>query len=340
MMLQKLKAGNQLEKEILELKEKRNAIILAHNYQNSFVQNIADYVGSSFELAKKAQKIDCDIIVFCGVDFMANTTKILNPDKVVVMPDYRAGCPLARMLKPQHIIEAKEKYPKAPVLLYTNSDIECQALADAIYTAGNVLNVVEKMANEFNSNEVIFGPDLNMAYYVGKRLKKEIIPIPKNSYCKSHIMIMPEFVEALKEEHPKAKFMAHMECFPAIQEMADYVGSTGDMVRWIKEDSCDEWIVGTVESLIYRLSKEDPSKKFYPVRAGGREISRCPNMDLTSLHKIKDSLAHFDEISDYNPCKPSNKDYSNYDKLNPRKIEIPEEIARKARKAIENMLRF
>ncbi|KYK26215.1 hypothetical protein AYK26_05395 [Euryarchaeota archaeon SM23-78] len=325
----------ELRKEIFELKKKRNAVILAHSYQNPYVQDTSDFVGSSLQLAQKAKNLDCDVVVFAGVDFMAATTKILNPEKIVLIPDNRAKCPLARMLTVEDLKEAKKRYPKAPILLYTNTTAECQAQADIIYTAGNAIEIVDKMAKKTGSDVIIYGPDVNMAYFVGKRLKCQVlvktasgvkkikglerdnrlIYVPSQGYCAPHIRILPETIEKMKQKYPNAKVLTHSECYPGVQEISDFVGSTGDMIRFVKHSKAKEFLVGTEKDFCYKLKKEVPGKKYHPIGKIDNTEIICPYMKMHSLEKIKDSL-----------------------KYNIYEVHVSQSIAKRARKAIERML--
>nr|6ORA_A Chain A, Quinolinate synthase A [Pyrococcus horikoshii OT3]6ORA_B Chain B, Quinolinate synthase A [Pyrococcus horikoshii OT3] len=294
-----------LVEEILRLKEERNAIILAHNYQLPEVQDIADFIGDSLELARRATRVDADVIVFAGVDFMAETAKILNPDKVVLIPSREATCAMANMLKVEHILEAKRKYPNAPVVLYVNSTAEAKAYADVTVTSANAVEVVKKL----DSDVVIFGPDKNLAHYVAKMTGKKIIPVPSKGHCYVHQKFTLDDVERAKKLHPNAKLMIHPQCIPEVQEKADIIASTGGMIKRACE--WDEWVVFTEREMVYRLRKLYPQKKFYPAR----EDAFCIGMKAITLKNIYESL----------------KDMK-------YKVEVPEEIARKARKAIERML--
>ncbi|RLF85473.1 quinolinate synthase [Thermococci archaeon] len=294
-----------LVEEIMRLKEEKNAIILAHNYQLPEIQDIADFLGDSLELARKVVNVDADIIVFAGVDFMAETAKILNPNKKVLLPTRRATCAMAHMLKVEHILEAKEKYPDAPVVLYINTMAETKAYADVTVTSGNAARIVEKL----EADTVIFGPDNNLAYYVAKRTGKRIIPIPEGGHCYVHKKFTLEDVRRARKEYPNAKLMVHPECNPEVQEQADLIVSTGGMVR----NACqhDEWVVFTEKEMVYRLQKLYPDKKFYPAN----EDAFCIGMKSITLKHIYEALR--DEKYE---------------------IEVPEEIAIKAKKAIERML--
>ena len=294
-----------LTEEIERLKEERNAIIMAHNYQLPEVQDIADFLGDSLELARKAVNVDADVIVFAGVDFMAETAKILNPEKTVLLPTRRATCAMANMLRPEHIIEAKKKYPDAPVVLYVNSSAETKALADVTVTSANAVKIVEKL----DSDVVIFGPDKNLAYYVAKQTGKRVIPVPEYGHCYVHKKFTVEDVERARKLYPNAKLMVHPECEPEVQEKADIIVSTGGMIRHAPE--WNEWVVFTEREMVYRLSRLYPSIKFHPAR----EDATCIGMKAITLNHIYESLRDMKYA-----------------------IEVPGEIAEKARRAIERML--
>jgi len=291
--------------EIERLKEERNAIIMAHNYQLPEVQDIADFLGDSLELARKAISVDADVIVFAGVDFMAETAKILNPEKTVLLPERRATCAMANMLKVEHILEAKRQYPNAPVVLYVNSSAEAKAHADVTVTSANAVKIVEKL----DSNVIIFGPDKNLASYVAKMTGKKVIPVPPYGHCYVHNKFTLNDVERARKLHPEAKLMVHPECRPEVQERADVIVSTGGMIRRAKEWS--EWVVFTEREMVYRLSKLYPDIKFYPAR----DDAVCVGMKAITLRSIYESLRDMKH-----------------------RVEVPEEIAEKAKKAIEKML--
>ncbi|AIU68990.1 quinolinate synthase A [Thermococcus eurythermalis] len=291
--------------EIERLKEERNAIIMAHNYQLPEVQDIADFLGDSLELARKAINVDAEVIVFAGVDFMAETAKILNPEKTVLLPERGATCAMANMLKVKHILEAKKKYPDAPVVLYVNTTAEAKAYADVTVTSANAVRIVEKL----DSDVIIFGPDKNLAHYVARQTGKKVIPIPENGHCYVHRKFTVEDVERARKLHPEAKLMVHPECEPEVQERADIIVSTGGMIRRAKEWS--EWVVFTEKEMVYRLSKLYPDIRFHPAR----EDAVCIGMKAITLNHIYESLRDMKH-----------------------KVEVPAEIAEKARKAIERML--
>ena len=299
---------NDLQKEIIDLKDKKNAIILAHNYQPKEVQEIADFLGDSLELCIKASEIeDKDLVVFCGVDFMAETAYILNPDKKILIPDIEAECPMAHMLSSKEIKEAKEKYPDAAVVLYVNSLAESKAEADILCTSANTLKVVESLKED----KILFGPDNNLADFVAKQTEKEIISIPQGGHCYVHKMFHKGDVAFAKEKHPNVEIIVHPECNMEVQNLADHVLSTGGMINHAKSSHNNEFIIGTEIDLITRLNGEIPDKKFYPLL----DEAICKTMKLHSLEKVKNSLI--------------NEGYQ---------VFVPENIAKKSFKAVQKMI--
>lgn len=299
--------------EILRLKKEKNAVILAHNYQRPEIQDIADFVGDSLGLSIEASKAKADIIVFCGVDFMAETAKILNPGKKILIPE-KAMCPMAMMLSPEEILAAKEKFKdKNPaVVLYVNTHAACKALSDYACTSANAINVLKHAPN----NTIIFGPDANLAWYVKEHLKeqhvnKEIITIPKFGNCPTHHQISVEDIKEAKTMHPNAKFIAHPECIKEVLKIADFVGSTEQMIKYVKGSNNSEFIVGTEIGIIYRMRKENPNKQFYPAS----RTAVCPNMKMTTLKSVYDAL-----------------------KFERHEINLDKDIMDKARKSIERMI--
>jgi quinolinate synthase len=294
-----------LIEEISRLTGERNAIIMAHNYQLPEIQDIADFLGDSLELARKAVNVDADVIVFAGVDFMAETAKILNPEKTVLLPTRRATCAMANMLTVKHILEAKKKYPDAPVVLYVNSSAEAKALADVTVTSANAVNVVSKL----DSDVVIFGPDKNLGSYVARMTGKKIIPVPTHGHCYVHRKFTLEDVERARKLYPNAKLMVHPECEPEVQEQADVIVSTGGMIKRAPE--WNEWVVFTEREMVYRLQKLYPDIKFHPAR----EDATCIGMKAITLQHVYESLRGM-----------------KYE------VEVPEGTAERARNAIERML--
>ncbi len=299
---------NKLQEEILNLKKEKNAIILSHNYQTKEIQEIADFMGDSLELCIKASQIDDkDLVVFCGVDFMAETAFILNPDKKIVIPDTGAECPMAHMLPAPEVRKAKEKYPDAAVVLYVNTLAEAKAEADVLCTSANALKIVESLEED----TILFGPDQNLAWYVAQHTDKEIIPIPEGGHCYVHKMFTPADILFLKEEHPEAPVLVHPECNPEVQEIADQVLSTGGMLQEVAESENEEFIIATEVDMVTRLKREIPDKKTMPAF----EEAICENMKLHTLEKVKNSLINEEFL-----------------------VTVPEDIAAKALKSVKRML--
>ena len=291
--------------EILALKKERRAVILAHNYQIGSVQDVADLVGDSLELSRAAARLDEDVIVFCGVDFMAETAAILSPQKTVVLPEKGAWCPMAHMITPDQLRELKALCPDAAVVCYVNSTAEVKAESDICCTSANGVQVV----NSLDQDRVIFVPDRNLAAYVARYTKKQIIPW--NGYCYVHDHFTPGEVKAARTLHPGAEVLVHPECRPEVIDQADFVYSTAGMGRHAKSSNAREFIIGTEVGMIYRLKKENPEKEFYPLSNN----AVCQNMKKTNLEKVLRALQT----------------------LEPR-VSVPEEIAARARKSIERML--
>ena len=299
---------NDLQNEIINLKDKKNAIILAHNYQPSKIQKIADFLGDSLELCIKASEIvDKDLIIFCGVDFMAETAFILNPNKKILIPDKNAECPMAHMLVSDEIKQAKERYPDAVVVLYVNSLADAKAEADILCTSTNALKVVESLPED----KVLFGPDNNLATFVGKQTDKEIIQIPERGHCYVHKMFHEGDITFAKEKHPNAELIVHPECDIEVQDLADHVLSTGGMINQAKESENDEFIIGTEVDLVTRLNREIPEKKFYPLL----DEAICKNMKLHSLEKVRNALIN----EKFEVC-------------------VPKDIAKKSLKGVQRMI--
>jgi len=292
-------------KRINQLRKEKNAIILAHNYQRGEVQDIADFVGDSFGLSQKAVASDADIIVFCGVDFMAESAAILNPEKTVLMPETNAQCPMAAMITPGSLKLEKEKYPEAAVVCYVNTPASVKAESDICCTSANAVKVV----NAPPENEIIFVPDRNLALYVAAHTKKNIIPW--NGYCPTHHLILPGDILLEKEEHPDAEVLVHPECRPDVVSLADQVLSTAGMLKYAKQSTSKEFIIGTELGLLHRLRKENPDKTFIP----GTKYAVCPNMKMNTLGSIIRALEKNEHI-----------------------ISIPEDIRIRAKLALDRML--
>ena len=291
--------------KIQQLKKKRNAIILAHNYQRADVQDAADFVGDSFGLSQKAVASGADVIVFCGVDFMAESAAVLNPEKTVLMPELLAQCPMAAMITPEALKLEKQKHPDAAVVCYVNTSAAVKAESDICCTSANAVKVV----NSLEEQEIIFVPDRNLALYVAANTKKKIIPW--NGYCPTHHLILPGDILLEKEEHPDAQVLVHPECRPDVVALADKVLSTAGMLKYAAQSDAREFIIGTELGLLHRLRKENPQKKFYPATA----YAVCSNMKMNTLGSIIRALEKNEHV-----------------------IKVPENIRRKAKQALDRML--
>jgi len=292
-----------MHKKIEYLKKSKNAIILAHNYQLPEIQDIADFVGDSLELAIRAKDTDADIIVVCGVLFMAETAKLLNPTKKVLIPTEDAGCPLADQLSAEMIKEARKKHPDAAVVVYVNSSAECKAEADITCTSGNA----EKIVRSLEEDEVLFGPDSNLAAFVQKRVpEKNIIPLPRGGHCPVHMVFSREDVYSAKNKG--GRVICHPECISEVQESSDYVASTGGMAKLVEGQEL--WHIFTEKGMGYRLETLYPDKKFIT-----REDAVCEDMKKISLNKLLKSLE--EEIYE---------------------VSIPPQIMERAAKTIERMV--
>jgi quinolinate synthase len=293
--------------EIEKLKKEKRAVILAHNYQRAEVQDIADYVGDSIELSRKAMlEQDAEIIVFAAVDFMAESAVVLNPEKKVLLPSLGARCPMAQMLTVDEIKRLKVHYPDAPVVLYVNTLASSKAYCDICCTSANAVEVV----NSLDADTIIFGPDRNLSEYVAEQTGKTLIPIPEWGFCPTHLLFQPEDVTVLKQKYPDAVVMVHPECSKEMRQTADFVGSTSKMCRYARETPAQTIIVGTEEGLLHRLRKENPEKQFIIAYSD----AVCPNMKLTTLDRVYTSLKEEKHV-----------------------VKIPEQIAAKARVALERM---
>ena len=284
--------------EIKWLKKEKNAIILAHNYQTRDIQEIADFVGDSLELCIKASKIDeSDIVVFCGVDFMAKTAAILNPNKKILIPDTQAKCPMARMLNAEEVRKFKKMYPDTAVVLYVNTLAEAKAEAEILCTSSNAVKVVESIPQE----KILFGPDRNLAWYVSKNVDKEIIPIPAQGYCYVHKLFDLGELYFLKSRYHDAEILVHPECDPEVQNFADNVLSTGGMIRHVAQSPKKTFIIGTEVDMITRLRRENPDKIFIPALSD----AICENMKLYTVKNIKNCLLNekFEVKVDNNTAK-------------------------------------
>lgn len=270
-----------LIEKILELKRERDAIILAHNYERGEVQDIADELGDSLDLSRKGAAASAGVIVFCGVYFMAEVAAILSPEKTVLMPDLNAGCPLADMIAPRQLQEARQAHPEAAVVCYINSPAAIKALSDVCCTSANAVKIIEHLPP---GQEVLFVPDRNLGHWVAARTGRRIIFW--DGYCPTHRRFTQSEIEKIKEAHPGALVMAHPECEPEVVGSADRVLGTSGMLKCARESDSGEFIVATEEGILHRLRKENPEKRFYPASPFGD----CPDMKLTTLEKILWSL--------------------------------------------------
>ncbi len=295
-----------IEGEIQRLKHKRSAVIIAHNYQPDEVQAIADFVGDSLELSRKAAELDEEVIIFCGVHFMAETAAILSPEKAVLLPDQFAGCPMADMITAEQLRKCKQQHPGCVVIAYVNSSAAVKAETDLCCTSSNAVKIVGSVPPE---KEILFVPDTHLGHYVKEETGREMVIW--DGYCPTHSRIRDVDVIREKADHPNARIMAHPECPPGIHDVADYLLSTGQMIAHARESSEMEFIVATEMGLLYRLRCENPEKKFYAVS----DRALCPNMKKIDLEKVLWSLEDMQH-----------------------RITVPEETASKARRSIEAML--
>lgn len=297
---------NPIINKILELKKEKNAVILSHNYQRGDVQDIADFVGDSLGLSQKASKTDADVIIFCGVHFMAETAAIICPDKIVVIPDPHAGCPMAAMVTARELREKKKQHPDAIVVCYVNSTAEVKAESDICCTSANATKVVASIPE---GKEILFIPDKSLGDYVARQLGRKMILW--EGFCPTHHRILSDHIRRLKEENPEAKVVVHPECTGDVIDLADHVASTTGIVRYVRESNAKKFIVGTENGIIHRLKKENPEKQFFHVI----RLADCPNMKLNTLEKVLWAL----------------------EDLEPR-VTVPQDIREKARRAIDKML--
>lgn len=263
-----------------ELRKKRNAVILVHNYQRPEIQDIADFIGDSLGLSISATKTSADLIIFCGVDFMAESAAILNPDKIVIHPEPTAKCPMALMIDAEGLKELKKHHLNAATVAYVNTPASVKAEVDICCTSSNAVKVVKSMPQK----EIIFVPDTNLGLYIKRFVSdKELILWP--GYCPTHQNIQKEELLELKTQHPNAEIIVHPECIPEVIDIADFVYSTEGMVTHIKNAKANEFIIGTERELSYRLKKENPKKSFYPMPS-----AICPTMKKITLEKVLKSL--------------------------------------------------
>ena len=293
------------EERILELKKRKNAVILVHNYQRPEVQDIGDFVGDSLELSQKAAATDAEVIVFCGVHFMAETAAILSPRKIVLLPDARSGCPMADMITAEQLRQKKKELPNATVVTYINSSAGVKAESDYCCTSANGVKVVQSL----DSEEILFVPDQYLGDFIARKTGKKMALWP--GYCPTHVKILAEDIVRRKQEHPRAHVVVHPECRPDVIDLADEALSTSGIIRYAARDDVSELIVGTEVEILHRLRKENPGKTFI----AASEKAVCPNMKRITLDKVVNSL----------------------ETMNPR-VEVPEKIRVGAKAAVDRML--
>jgi len=294
------------EEGIQKLKKELNAVILVHSYQRGEVQDIGDYVGDSLGLCIEASKTDAEVIVFCGVHFMAESAKLINPGKTVIIPDYNAGCPMADMASGDELRKLKAEHPEALVVCYVNSTAEVKAESDICCTSSNAIQVVESLPED---KEIIFVPDKYLGGYTAHQTGREMILW--QGYCPTHQKILPEDIRKRREEYPDGVVLVHPECSAPVIQEADQVGSTGFIVNFCTESDKKIFIIGTEHGIIHRLKKLNPDKAFIPVT----ERALCPNMKLTTLSSVLRSMERLET-----------------------KVEIAPEVAERAYKPVERML--
>ncbi len=294
--------------EIKELCKRHQAIILAHNYQNDEIQEIADFVGDSLALSQLASQTDAKVIVFCGVHFMAESAAILAPDKQVLLPDPDAGCPMADMAEAETVLEWRTKYPKAAVVAYVNSSAAVKAVSNYCCTSANAIQLVKNIPE----SEIIFLPDQNLGSFVAAQVPEKKIHLWPG-YCRTHHRVTPEEVTQIRALHPDAIVLIHPECPPATVALADFAGSTSQIINYVKNSSAQKFIIGTEMGIMYSLRKENPNKTFYLLSQG----LICPNMKQTTIEKVLNALQNMEPV-----------------------ITVTPEIQNKARRALDRMLEY
>jgi quinolinate synthase len=268
--------------EIEKLKKEKNAVILAHYYQEPDIQDIADYIGDSLGLSQQAAKTDAEVIVFAGVHFMAETAKILSPEKKVLLPDLKAGCSLSDSCPPNLFAKFKEKYPDHLVITYVNCSAELKAMSDIVCTSSNAVQIVESLPKE---QKIIFGPDRNLGAYVARKTGRNLVLW--NGACMVHEIFSMQRITKLKEKHPEAKFIAHPECEDVVLSMADYIGSTTGLLNYTINNPAKEFIVATESGIIHQMEKSNPDKVFIPAPPNNScACNDCPHMKRNTLEKL------------------------------------------------------
>jgi quinolinate synthase len=292
-----------LTASVKKLQKERNAIILAHVYQRGEIQDIADFVGDSLDLSRKAVSTNADVIVFCGVQFMAETAAILNPQKTILLPYKQAGCGLADMATGKQVMEIKKQHSDVQIVSYVNSSADVKAVSDICCTSANAIDVV----NALSGNKIFFIPDKNLGSYVAEQTRKKILLW--DGYCYVHENIRASKLEELKHIHPDAKIIVHPECTDEVRHMADFTGSTSQMSIFVKKSSHKEFIVGTEDNFVYRLKSDNPDKRFYKVN------TLCEGMNTITLERVRNALENMEFI-----------------------VTVPTDIREKEKKALDKML--
>jgi quinolinate synthase len=295
-----------IQERIQDLKREKNAVILAHNYQLPEIQDVGDYVGDSLELSKIAARVECDLIVFCGVRFMAETAKILSPARKVIIPDYSAICPMAQMIDPETVRALRLEHPDAVIVAYVNTTAEVKAEVDLCVTSANAVKVVNDLPK---GKEVVFLPDKNLGKYVRQETGRTVYIY--SGFCPTHNRILKEDILLAREKWPDALVVSHPECTPDVLELSDHIASTAGMLKFIRDSKVRNFIIATEQGMMHRLRKENPGKKFYSPSA----LNICPNMKKTTIAKLLHSL-----------------------ETETVEVEIPEEIRSRAVKSLEYML--
>ena len=299
-------SNENLVKEILSWKKKREAVILAHVYQPGEIQDIADFTGDSLFLSQQAAKTQAKVIVFCGVQFMAETASILSPEKIILLPEIKAGCPLADMAPIEKVKKKLKELPKVAIISYVNSSAVVKSLSDYCCTSANAVQIVQTIPAE---KDILFIPDKNLADFTARKAKRNIIPW--QGYCPVHNILTKEDVVKVKKLHPQALLLVHPECRPEVCNLADYIGSTRGMIEFASNNPAKEYIIGTELGIFHPLKKNNPNKQFFPAS----EKMICKDMKLITLEKVLHSLK----------------------KLEPRII-VPENIRKKSLKALNRMI--
>jgi quinolinate synthase len=294
-----------LEK-IEQLKKEHNAVILAHNYQPGEIQDLADFCGDSLGLSIEASKTDAEVIVFCGVRFMAETAAILSPKKMVLLPEKTAGCPLADMITAEQLRQLKSKYPDAIVVCYVNSTVEVKAESDYCCTSSNAVAVVNSLPAD---KKILFVPDRNLGSFVAERTGRDIELWP--GYCTTHVCITEDDIRKAKQKWPDAVVMSHPECTGPVRKISDELLSTGQMLKYVKKSSAKRYIVATEKGIIHALKKENPDAEYMPAT----ERAICPNMKKITIDKV---IASLEELKE--------------------RIEVEEQTRIRAKKSIDRMI--